>query len=157
MLFHGLSASMILLALLVSVFPIPPQYQTIRPEFICLILIYWIIFTPQRIGMVYAACVGLLQDIAAGAVWGAHMMALVIVSYICILSYQRFQSYSIWHQSLWVFVLIGMHQSVVNWIQGLNGYSSDVAALIVSTLVTALFWPVVFLLMSRLRQFYRIH
>ena len=155
--FHCLLGGLFFIALLIAIFPLSTEYRLLRPEMVCVLLIYWIIFTPGRVGLLYAAGLGLIQDVLEGSVWGAHMMALVVVSYVCTLSYRRIQSYSTWHQSLWVFILIGMHQSVANWIQNLQGYGNDVVALVVSTVVSAFCWPLVYFFIMRLRQFYRIY
>src|SRR5690606_36059876 len=98
------------LALLLSVYPLPDAWQWFRPEFVALLVIYWVTALPDRIGVGAAFVVGLLQDLVENAVPGQHALALVALSYVCLLSYQRIRNYALWQQSAWVFILIGIHQ-----------------------------------------------
>lgn len=133
-----------------------PSYSSLRPELVCLLVIYWVTNLPQYMGVIYAWSVGLAQDVIAGGVWGGHAMALAIVAYICLVSFQRIKNYSVWHQSLWVFILVGLHQVIVNWIQGLLGYRSDPFHVILSTTISAMFWPVLYIGVTRIRFIYRM-
>jgi len=121
-----------------------------------MLVAYWVMQSPQHLGMLFAFLVGLAQDIVEMTVWGAHAMALTLLAYICLMSYQRIRNYSVWHQSLWIFVLVGTHQVVVNWIQGMAGYHAPAKLLILPTVMSALCWPLMILLFRRVRLRYRI-
>lgn len=152
----GLVALSFLTAFLFAVFPLPRDYSLLRPEVVCLLVLYWVMFNPEQIGVTLAFVVGVLQDVVEGVVWGAHAVALAVLAYICLVSYQRIRNYSVWHQALWVFVLVGTHQVLVNWIQGLAGYQVPVAHMLIPTMVSALCWPALCYGMNRLRRQYRI-
>lgn len=145
-----------LLALLIQVFPIPYKFTLLRPEVACMVILYWVITTPEHVGVSVAFVAGILQDVVEGSVWGAHAIALALLAYICLVSYRRIRNYSVWHQALWVFVLVGTHQVVVNWIQGMAGYQVPVAHMLIPTLISALCWPLVNYSMNRLRRYYRL-
>ena len=155
--FHSMMAVATVLALCISVAPMGSSFTFFRPEFVCLLVIYWLLQTPLHLGVGFTAIIGLVQDVIEGTVWGAHMMALVVVGYVCVVSYQRFKNYSTWHQTLWVLVLIGIHQNIVNWIQGMQGYRTETTMLLLSTAVSALFWPLLKFGLGRLKRFYRIN
>lgn len=138
------------LGLLVSVYPLDPSFNSLRPEVLCLLVIYWVTHLPLRLGIFFAAAIGLLQDIVEGAVWGAHATGLAIVAYVCIRAYQRIKNYSVWHQALWIFVFVGIHQVLVNWFQGVAGYRQLPVDLVISTAISALFWPLVYLGVNRI-------
>ena len=153
---HLIVGASVLVCLLLSVYPLPSNYIGLRPEFLCLVMVYWVTHIPQHIGVFYAWFVGLAQDIVEGSVWGGHALALAVVAYICLVSYQRIKNYSVWHQSLWVVVLVGLHQLIVNGIQGLAGYHSHPHQLLLSIIISAMFWPVLHVLVSRVRHLYRV-
>lgn len=144
-----------LVALVVAVYPLSGDFGYLRPELVCMLVIYWIMHSPQHLGLLFAWVVGLIQDVVETGVWGAHAMALTLLAYICLMSYQRIRNYSVWHQSLWVFVLVGTHQVVVNWVQGMAGYRTPVHLLLLPTAMSALLWPVMIFLFLRLRLRYR--
>ena len=154
--FHFMVALTILVALFIGIIPIPTNYTMLRPELLCLLVIYWVISVPQHLGVSFAFTVGMAQGVAEHTVWGAHALALTIVAYICSNAYQRIISYSVWHQALWVCVLVGVHQIVVNWVQSLVGYHAPVPTLMASTVVSALLWPPLLLGLRRLRQRLRL-
>lgn len=146
----------LLLALLVAVYPLSPQWSVYRPELICLIVIYWVLHTPHQLGVGLAWLVGLLQDVVEDSVWGGHALALALVAYICLMSYRRLRSYSLSQQTFWIFVFVGIHQLFVNWIQGLGGYSGPARFMVISALVSAVCWPVLVICMRPVQRRYRI-
>ncbi|MBU2985359.1 rod shape-determining protein MreD [Saccharophagus degradans] len=143
-------------ALVLSIYPIPHAYAALRPELFCLLVVYWVINYPQYFGVTTAWLMGLFLDVVHSTVWGAHALGLAAVAYICLSSYQRIRSYSLWQQTLWVFVFVGIHQVIVNWMLGLSGYHKPTHIILVTTAVSALSWPIMVLLFRRLRRHYRL-
>lgn len=150
-LFHLMVALTIVFALFVTIFPKPWVLSSVQPELVCLLVIYWIFSVPQHLGLSFAVLVGFVQDIIEQSVLGGHSIALAVTAYICLTSYQRFISYSIWHQTLWIFVLVGVHQVIATWMTGLFGYRTDIFALLLPVVVTGLLWPILTLAMRTLR------
>lgn len=144
------------LALLIAIYPLSPAVSVYRPEVLCLVVIYWVLHSPHQFGVGMAWFVGLLQDLVEDGVWGGHALALALVAYICIMSYQRLRSYSLGQQTFWIFVFVGIHQLFVNWIQGLDGYGGPARHMAVSALVSAACWPLLVNCMRLLQRRYRI-
>ena len=138
-------------ALVLGVYPLGHTVSLLRPEFVCLLVVYWVVTYPHRLGVLFAWGIGFFQDVVEGTVWGGHALALTILAYICLLSWQRIRSYSIWQQSMWVFVLVGTHQVVVSWVQGLAGYHSPTHMLLLPTIASALSWPLIYFGLQRVR------
>lgn len=147
----GVLALSLVLALLISVYPLSPQLSSLRPELVCLLLIFGVLYSPHRIGIGLAWVIGLVQDVVHDSVWGAHALALAFVAYICLNSYRRLRSYTVLQQAFWVFVFVGIHQLFISWMQGLNGYSAPVQYLLLSNLITALLWPFLIVCVRKLR------
>ncbi|MEX1032661.1 MAG: rod shape-determining protein MreD [Cellvibrionaceae bacterium] len=139
------------LALALSVLPLPLNWAWFRPEFVALLVIYWVMALPDRMGVGMAFGVGLVQDVVENAVLGQHALALVAVAYVCVLSYRRIRNYALWQQSAWVFVLIGIHQLFCNWVHSLTGPASQSLIFLVPALVSALIWPMMLIAMEWLR------
>jgi len=146
----------LLLALLIAIYPLSPSISVYRPEVLCLMLIYWVLHSPQQFGVGIAWFVGMFQDVVEDGVWGGHALALALVAYICMMSYQRLRSYSIGQQTFWIFVFVGIHQLFVNWIQGLDGYGGPARHMAVSALVSAACWPLLVICMRIVQRRYRI-
>ena len=146
----------LLLALLVAIYPLSPQWSVYRPELLCLIVIYWVLHSPHQFGVGIAWFVGLVQDVIEDSVWGAHAIALALVAYVCLMSYRRLRSYAVTQQAFWIFVFVGVHQLFVNWLQGLNGYGGPARFMVISAAVSAACWPLLVLCMRRLQRRYRM-
>ena len=145
-----------LVAIFFAVVPMPMEVSWLRPQFVALIFIYWCLTFPHVVGVLSAWIVGLSQDIVTGSVLGQHALALVVVAYICLLSYQRIRSYLFWQQSMWVFVMVGIHQLFVNWVHSLGGHSALPSQFLLPALSSALLWPFVHTLLERMRIRYRV-
>lgn len=153
--FYIMVAASIVLALLFAVIPFPQTHQILRPELLCLLVVYWVISVPQHLGVSFAFFCGLLLDLIEHGAWGANAFALSVIAYICLCAYQRMKNYSIWHQTVWVCILVGCHQFLAGWLQGLAGYRIPTSSALATVAMTSLLWPVLLLFMRRLRR--RLH
>ncbi|SDJ66050.1 rod shape-determining protein MreD [Microbulbifer yueqingensis] len=133
----------VLLALLLSVMPLPYQWLWFRPAFVALIVIFWINRMPQSLGVGFAWLVGLLEDFATGAVLGTHALALGALAYFCLLTYRRTRAFNPAQQLMWVFVLVGIHQVIGNWVHSLAGKPVPGLVFLWPALTSALLWPLV--------------
>lgn len=145
-----------LVALVLAVYPLPLDWRWWRPEFVVLVAIYWIFTIPLRTSLVLLCILGLFQDLLEGVPLGQHGLALVIVAYICLLSYQRVRNYPLWQQSCWVFVLVGIAQLTDNWVQAMNGRPLSGIVFLYPAFASACFWPICYLILEWLRRHYRI-
>ena len=109
------------LALVLAVFPLPAWAQWARPEWVALVLIYWVIALPQRVGILVAFAVGLLLDAIEGAYLGQNALSLSVVAFLALVMYQRLRVFNIWQQAGVVFLLLGLYQLLCQWIQNLTG------------------------------------
>ncbi len=139
-----------LLSLVLSVYPLPMDVRWWRPEFVLVVAIYWIFFMPLTVSFLFLSALGLFQDLLEGVPFGQHSLGLVIVGYICILSYQRVRNFSLWRQSAWIFVLVGIAQLTDNWVQGMAGRPLSGIQFLYPALTSALIWPVCWVWLNRL-------
>jgi rod shape-determining protein MreD len=146
-----------LVALILSVYPLPAALRWWRPEFVLLVSIYWIYVFPLSMSLVFLCAVGLFQDLLEVAPLGQHSLALVIVAYICIQSYQRVRNFALWKESCWVFLLVSLAQLPTNWVQGMAGRPLSGVFFLASPLISALVWPLVRMGLDRLSIHYRVN
>lgn len=72
----------LLLALLLGLVPLPPTLQPLRPYWLALVLAYWVLEEPEKIGLGVAFVLGLVADLAFGGLIGEQAMRLVILAFI---------------------------------------------------------------------------
>ncbi len=63
----GYIAVTLLAALLLNLVALPAFLQLLRPDFIALTLIYWVVYHPRRVGFLPAWLLGLAMDVADGS------------------------------------------------------------------------------------------
>jgi rod shape-determining protein MreD len=154
--FYLLISATLILAMALSVYPLPLPLRWWRPEFVLMIVIYWIYTLPLQTSLLGLCTLGLFLDVLEGVPFGQHGLSLVIVAYVCLLSYQRVRNYSLGQQSCWVFVLIGISQLTDNWVQAISGRPVSGVEFLLPAFASACFWPICYLGLEHLRRRYRI-
>lgn len=145
-----------LVALMLSALPLPEDLQWWRPEWVLLVLLYWIVALPARVGLGTAWVLGILLDVLRGNLLGLNALALTIVAYVMLLVYQRVRMFSWLQQVLFVFALVALDQIIVHWVKGILGVSSQTLMFLVPALVSAVLWPVLFMLLRGVRRGFNV-
>lgn len=78
----------LLVALLCQLFPWVGQGIILRPDFMLVILLYWLLRAPHLCNIGTAWIAGLLVDLATGSLMGQYALAFTLTAYLG-LSYQR--------------------------------------------------------------------
>ena len=147
-----LSALTIVAAFILSMMPLPGWAQAFRPDWVTLVLIYWVMALPANIGVTIAWCVGLMLDISHGAILGQHALGLVLVIYVIHSQHQRLRVASLVQQAIVIFILLLMKQAIVLWVSGIMGHPPDSWLYFMSSLTGALFWPWIYIILRDLRR-----
>lgn len=135
---------------------VPTQVGYLRPEWVALVLIYWVIAVPHRVGIIIAWCVGLLMDVLLGDLLGQHAISFMIIAYIALNLYQRLRMFAVWQQSLIIFVIVGLNQLINFWIESIAGEAQWDMWYLLPSVVSALLWPWVFLVLRYLRRVFDV-
>lgn len=143
-------------ALVLAILPLPEWLQWGRPEWVGLALVYWVIALPHRVGLLTAFLLGMVVDVLEGAVLGQNALALTVVATLSLTLYQRLRVYNLWQQSALVFVLVGIHQMICQWVQTLQGAAATSLMFLLPALSSALLWPLVLHSLRGARRRYRV-
>jgi rod shape-determining protein MreD len=144
---YGIIAFTLLVAAVLAIVPNPLWLQWARPEWVALVMLYWCMALPHRVGLLSAAVTGVFQDVLEGAPLGQHGLALL---------YKRLRVFSLWQQSAMVFLIIGMHQLIYQWVQSLQGAAAGSLLFLLPALTSALVWPVALHVLRALRRYYHM-
>ncbi|HHI93434.1 MAG TPA: rod shape-determining protein MreD [Gammaproteobacteria bacterium] len=143
-------------ALLLQMLPLPDWAQTLRPDWVALVLIYWCIALPERVGVGVGWIAGLMLDVAHGTLLGQNALALAIVAYLALRLHQRIRLFPMWQQAVSVLLLVALHLMLVLWIKGATGQSAETWAYWLPALTSMLVWPLLFIVLRGLRRTYRV-
>ncbi|NOX77139.1 MAG: rod shape-determining protein MreD [Gammaproteobacteria bacterium] len=152
----GLILLSFVIALLLHMLALPEWAEALRPDWIALVLIYWCIALPERVGVGVGWIAGLMLDVANGALLGQNALTLAIVAYLALRLHQRLRLFPIWQQAVSVLLLVLLHLMLTLWIKGSVDQSTVTWAYWLSALTSSLLWPVVFLTLRGLRRGYRV-
>ena len=145
------------LAYLLAIVPFPDWAMNYRPEWVPMVLIYWVMALPYRVGIGSAWFAGLILDILKGSVLGLNAIGLVIVAYVTSSLYLRFRMFSSVQQSGLVLVLLGINLLLSHWLEVITGYTSvSDMMFIMSALTSAVLWPSLFQLLRQIRRGFEV-
>lgn len=146
------------IAYLLAIVPFPEWAMLYRPEWVPMVLIYWVMALPYRVGIGSAWVVGLLLDILEGSILGLNAMSLVILAYVTISLHQRLRMFSTLQQSGLVLTLIGLNLILCNWLQIVTGQSVPSNLMfLMAALSSAVIWPSLFQLLRQVRRSFDVH
>jgi len=139
-----------LMAAILEVMVLPELVQHYRPQWLALILIYWLLRYPEQIGMSCAVIFGLIMDVISGATLGVHVLTYAITCYLILSMHQRLKMFPIIQQSIVMFILVATQLMMVSLLSRmLVGTTNDLSYLWLA-LTSALVWPIILILTDRL-------
>ena len=146
------------IAYLLAIVPFPQWAMHYRPEWVPMVLIYWAMALPYRIGIGSAWFVGLLLDILEGSILGVNAMSLVVIAYVTLSLHLRMRMFSSLQQSGLVLALVGLNLMLSHWLQIITGQTiSSNLMFLMAALTSAVIWPSLFQLLRQIRRSFYVH
>ena len=120
----------------------------LRPDFVALVLLYWVIDQPRRVGFLAAFSLGLLMDVAEGALLGQHALSYTILAYAGIALNRRVRMFSLVSQVVHVLPLFLVNDLIVLGVRLLTGAEFPGYRYFLGSLVAGAQWPLISLLLK---------
>lgn len=131
------------IALALTVMPLPIAVAPFRPEWVPLILIFWSLMAPERFGLLTAFWMGLFLDALSGALLGQHALALVVVVYLTLRFHLQIRVFPTWQFGTTIVLLLILYEFVLFWIDGVVGRTVPLVERWAPLLASALVWPLI--------------
>ena len=135
------------------------DFQTWKPSFVLLTLIYWNMALPDRVGILAALSFGIFVDLIEGALLGLHGVLFILITYICQRFFYQFRVSPLWQQSFILFFLFILYKQVfaldfLNTNQELTNLSDSLFIFnsFLFALVSALIWSPLLLTLRYYRR-----
>lgn len=93
------------MGLIIDSYNFSSNFQFIKPSFVLLILIYWNMALPDKVGITTALLFGVLIDLLHSSLLGLHGLLFVLITYLCQRFFYQFRITPIWQQSFLIFIL----------------------------------------------------
>ena len=117
------------------------------PDLLALVLVFWNVHQPRRVGVGLAFAFGLVMDVHQGALLGQHALAYSLLSYLAITVHRRVLWFSVPAQALHVLPVFVAAHAVSLLARLVAGGMFPGWWLLAAPVFEALLWPVVVLLL----------
>lgn len=134
----------------------PSWASALRPDWVALVLIYWCLALPQRVGMGIAFILGITLDVLMGSLLGQHALALVTIVYLTLELHQRLRVFPLWQQALSILALLILNQFLLLWVSGISGHPVRSWVYWAPALSGMLMWPWIYLVLRGSRRHFRV-
>lgn len=144
-------AMSLLVALLLSWLPWEGIWLALRPDFVALVILYWCVYKPYRVGIGTAWAAGIFADVANASLFGQHALAYAVLAFGGIILHRRIQMLDLRQQTFQVFpVLLAAYAAyaAVHW--QLHGYMAW--EYFIGSAISALLWVPLSMLLQVLRR-----
>ena len=141
-----------MIALMLTTMPLPGWAINWRPCWVAMVLIYWCMALPGRVGIGIAWCLGLLLDVQQGTVLGQHALGLSVIAYITIKSHRRIRVFPLTQQAILVCFYLLLLELLTLWIQGFMGAPPQRWTFWMSAVTSMVLWPWLFIILRNIRR-----
>ena len=137
-------------------FPVGLQWRGYAPDWVTLVLIYWCMAAPQRVGVGAAWLVGLGLDLLTFGLVGSHALTKTVIAFLVGRVALRLRVYPVWQQTAFILILLVVETAILVAIKylvdGRLGGMVSWPALAVGVAV----WPLLFWILRRCRRWGRL-
>ena len=117
-----------------------------------MVLVYWCIALPQRVGVITGWCVGLVLDVMHGSVLGQHAFGLAFVAFVALQYHKRLRVFPLPQQAGFVGIVIFAYLLMMLVSYELLASFDYGATYLLATLTSALLWPWVYVILRDVRR-----
>ncbi|MCG6967321.1 MAG: rod shape-determining protein MreD [Chromatiaceae bacterium] len=143
-------------AMLLTILPMPEWARPFRPQWVALVLLYWAIALPHRVGVGTGFIAGIVLDVLTGTLLGQHSLGLTVVIFIAIQLHQRIRVFPFWQQSLGILILLIIDHLLGLWVTGATRGVAPPLIYWAMPLIGALLWPWIFVTLRKTRRHFKV-
>ena len=122
---------------------VPLGRHPAMPDFMALVLVFWNVHQPRRVGVGLAFMFGLMMDVHDGAILGQHALAYTLLSFFAITIHRRLRWFTVPSQAVQILPLFGAAHAVSFVVRMIAGSMLPGWELMMAPVFESLLWPVV--------------
>lgn len=131
----------LLVAMGLKIMPLPPVLQAWNPDWVLLVLIYWVLVLPYKFGVFGSWTVGLLTDVLTDRILGQYALVYALLAYICLKLHKRVRTFPLAQQGVFIFCCLLIAQILVFCIESIHNPSRFQWSFLLPVLSGTLVWP----------------
>jgi len=113
------------------------------PDFVALVLVFWGIHQPRKVGIGIAFCMGLLMDVHDATLLGENALAYTLLSYLAIMIHRRVLWFPLVTQAMHVFPLLLLTQAIQVMVRFFVTGRFPGALVFIESVIAVALWPVI--------------
>ena len=134
---------MALTVVLALLFNLMPWHDLVGvPDMVALVLAFWCVHQPRKMGIGAAWFVGLMMDAGNGALLGQHAFGYAFLAFGAISLHRRILWFSLWQQAAHVLILLLVCQALMLAVGMIAGSPFPGIGYFAGSLVAAALWPI---------------
>lgn len=145
-----------IVAFMLTAMPLPDWAIIWRPVWVAMVMMYWSMALPGRVGIGTAWFLGLLVDVLQGTLLGLNAMGFALLCYLVIKSYQRIRVFPLTQQAILVGIFFLFYLLLALWVQSLTGLPQTSWSYWMPAVSSMLLWPWLFIVMRDIRRKYNV-
>ena len=123
------------------------------PDFLAVVVVFWNVHQPRRVGVGAAFVFGLIMDVHQGALLGQHALSYTLLSFFAITVHRRLLWFTVGSQAVQIVPLFVAAHAVSLLVRMAAGASFPGWSLMLAPALEALLWPVAnFMLLAPQRR-----
>ncbi|MBO9514483.1 MAG: rod shape-determining protein MreD [Variovorax sp.] len=135
----------LIVALLINMVPLGRLAWT--PDLLALVIVFWSVHQPARIGIGAAFVFGLLMDVHQASMLGQHALSYTTLGFFAIMIHRRLLWFPVLSQALQVLPLFAVSHLIELAIRMIGGGVFPGWSLLIAPLIEAALWPLVSVLL----------
>lgn len=144
----------VLVALGLTIMPLPRSIESFRPDWVALIMIFWAFSLPRSYSVGIAWIAGLVLDVAQGTLLGQHALALTVVVFLTVRFHLIMRVFPLLQLSATILALLALYQFLLFWINGVVGIRVPLVTYWGPVVAGSVIWPVIYNFLNGIR--YRV-
>ncbi|MDM0015732.1 rod shape-determining protein MreD [Variovorax sp. J22P168] len=137
--------SSLVVALLVNMVPVGRAAWT--PDLLALVIVFWSVHQPDRVGIGAAFVFGLLMDVHQSAMLGQHALSYTTLCFLATMIHRRLLWFPVFQQALQLLPLFALSHLIELAIRMIGGGVFPGWTLLVAPALEAALWPLASLIL----------
>lgn len=146
-----------IIAFLLTTIPLPGWLADWRPAWVVMMVIYWCIVLPERVGVAIAWVLGLLLDVYIGTLLGQNALGLSVIAYLTLRLHKQIRIFPPLQQSVLICIYLLLFQFFTLWVRGITGVPPQHWTFWAPVLSSMLLWPIFFIIMRNIRRKFNVY
>ena len=140
------------MAVILEVMPLPGPLEGLKPPIAAMVMIYWALMWPERVGLLTALVLGICMDVLHGQLLGQNPLALLVITYLTLRFHLQIRIFPLWQITVTVCALLLIYSLLQILVEGIAGLVPTGYLRWTQVISGTVLWPLLMGAMDRLRQ-----